>query len=133
MKMHQYLKNWGTDIDQNHHYLLAVINKTLHFTWYSIRNRVTSPLGKENDAYCRVSDVELTWLGLYAFHATLSRKPTSYRRLLSSLMFSLQLPKYAKTRKALEPLAARGLKILTISCIESESAERKISVHTTNQ
>jgi hypothetical protein len=27
-------------------------------------------------------------------------------------MFSLQLPKYAKTRKALEPLAARGLKDL---------------------
>jgi hypothetical protein len=23
MKMHQYLKNWGTDIDRNHHYLLG--------------------------------------------------------------------------------------------------------------
>ena len=80
MKMYQYLKNLGTDSDRNHHYLLgrlspkvrghnrlliglflAVIDKTLLFTWYSIRNRMASSLAKENNAYCRATDTELVW------------------------------------------------------------------------
>ncbi|KAI8969503.1 hypothetical protein BD414DRAFT_428477 [Trametes punicea] len=116
MKMHHYLRQWRLDVSKHHAFVLKTIRQSIRFAYQSARSKASHRLARTHDARVDLQERQVTWLGLHAFHAVLSRKPQAYARLLKVLTFELSLPRYRHLRKRFRRVVTEGLSTLTLLC-----------------
>ncbi|KAG8899700.1 hypothetical protein FRB99_006494 [Tulasnella sp. 403] len=92
MKMHSYLKSWGSKLDHRQNFILRTILQCVDAGYAIARKRFGEKLAKRNKANFTIQRASFVWLGLKAFHVVLSRKSSSYPVVLEELKKRLERP-----------------------------------------
>ncbi|KAF8319453.1 hypothetical protein DL93DRAFT_2075166 [Clavulina sp. PMI_390] len=102
IRTHQYLKTWGIDTSSHHRFIFGVIQRSLRYGALSTLSKLRNVTGKVPHS-SQLSSPLIIWIGLYAFHYTLSRRPTSFKNLIKDLAMVMRSSQYRAIRKALGP------------------------------
>ncbi|CDZ98129.1 telomerase reverse transcriptase [Phaffia rhodozyma] len=85
MKTMNYVKELGFNEQIHSSFLLKIVEEAGEFAFNTINNAARKPVAVAHQARVDIDPIVVSWLGKHAFWQVLSRKPTLFRRMLSSL------------------------------------------------
>jgi len=107
IRFHSYIKsiNKVTPLrKQNPQFLLNIILDIINYMNVVVKSCVTSPIGKKMGCVCELTEVEIKCLGLRAFLTILSKKPSKYSSIITTLRHELHTEKMQNLVVTLSPV-----------------------------
>ncbi|KAJ7227317.1 hypothetical protein GGX14DRAFT_347886 [Mycena pura] len=109
LKMDCYIRDWGLDTKKHAPFLRDTVQQMISYASTSIRNRARTQFARSHGGRSDTQRGAVTWLGMHAFHAALSRKAARYSLLLKWLQSVLKQPLNRRYARRFKSVTAEGL------------------------